>query len=110
MRHSSYDNKRYFDIPEAKPSWSKFFARVDIEKWLDGENIQTVNFSAKNREDNSDVSTTILDQAKCTYNQPYILPYVQAGEEGARYRIKLRVQTVELSYEEFYIDFRVQSG
>ena len=110
MRHSSYDNKRYFDIPEAKPNYSKFFARLDITKWLNGESIQTVNFSAKDREDDSDASTTVLDQAKCTYNEPYLLPYVQAGTEGARYRVKLRVQTVELSYEEFYIDFRVKSG
>lgn len=110
MRHGSYDNKRYFHIPEPKPIFSKFFARLDVSKWLESESIQQVNFSAKDVEDDSDASTTILDQAKCTYSSPYLKPYIQAGTEGARYRVKIQVQTVELSFEEFYIDFRVKSG
>ncbi len=111
MAHSGYDNKRYFDIPEAKPIYSRFFASLDVSKWLDTENIDTVNFTAKERvAAETDVSTTILDQAKCTYNSPYLKPYIRAGEEGKRYRVVIKVTTVEASYEVFYIDFRIKTG
>lgn len=107
----NYDEKRYFELSEPKPAFSKFFATLDISNWLETENISQVNFSAKERdEDGGDVSSTVLDPAKNTYTGALLKPYIQAGEEDKRYRATITVQTVEQSYEVFYIDWRIKSG
>ena len=107
-----YDEKRYFEITEPKPVYSRFFATLDIRNWLGSETIQSVNFTAKERTtDEDDVSDVVLDPDKNTYDAGgYLKPYVRAGVENTRYRITITVQTIESSYEIFYIDFRIKSG
>jgi len=106
-----YDDERYFQIGKSKPSYSQFFAQLDISSWVGTETLNSVNFTAKNKETGSDESSTILDVIKCTYTVGNILkPYIRAGVHNQEYRIKIKVVTAEESQEVFYIDFDVFDG
>ena len=105
-----YDNKRYFQIDLAKPTFAQWFAELDISQWVGQETLQTVNFSAKEKETGDDVSTVVLDQGKCTYATNVLKPFIQAGEDKTDYRITIQVETTEGSKESFFIDFDVANG
>lgn len=105
-----YDNKRYFQISLSKPTYAQWFVELDISQWVGSETLDTVNFSAKEKETGSDVSTVILDDVKCTYANNILKPFIRAGTDKIDYRITIECGTQEGSKEVFYIDFDVANG
>ena len=105
-----YDNKRYFQISSSKPSYAQWFIQLSIATWVGTETIKTVNFSAKNKDDDVDASDVVLDSVKNTYSGTTLKPFVRAGVDLNEYRVVIQVETNEGSKEEFYIDFDVANG
>ena len=99
--------KRTFQIPEYKPSYAKWFVKLDVSAWLEDETIDEVTLSAKKLSDGSDVSTTVLDTTKTVVLGSEIKPFIQNGTSGEEYRLTVKVDTEEGSSDEFYIDWKV---
>lgn len=109
---SNYDDKkRYFFIINGKPDFAEFFCIIDIEEWMEGDTIASVNFSAIDRDTGLDATSTVLDLVKSTYTSDrYLKPFIKGGDEGAKYRVQIQVTTNSDAKEEFYIDFTIKSG
>jgi len=101
------EGKRLFNLPDEKPAFSQWFATIDITDFLGTESIQTVTFIAIRENTGEDVSTVVLDQAKCTYSGALIKPFIRAGKPGATYLVEMRILTVEGSQEVFFLRFDV---
>jgi len=101
------EGKRLFNLPEEKPAFSQWFATLDITDFLGTESIQSVAFSAIRESTGEDVSTVVLDQAKCTFSGAYIKPFIRSGRPGATYLVEMRVITVESTQEVFWLRFDV---
>ena len=80
---------------------------VDITDFLGSENINTVAFTAVREGTGENVSTTVLDQAKCTHTGGLVKPFIRAGQPGATYLVEMRVETVEGTKEVFWVRFDV---
>ena len=81
-----------FVVPETKPPWDRFFISIDCSSWLGGDTFSSADFTAKDAEGN-DVSTTVLDQAKCTYSDTTLKPYIQSGTDGQVYDVIVKATT-----------------
>ena len=97
-----------FKVKQPKGTYERWFIDVGISNWLNGETIQSANFTAKEQGTNTDVSATFLDQGKCTNTATVLKPYVRAGTSGKVYLVFIRVVTVETSYGEFIIEVSVR--
>jgi hypothetical protein len=96
-----------FALSEKKHSWEKFFVDLDISSWLGTETISQVNFTAKDSA-GTDVTATFLDAVKCTYSGSVLKPYIQAGSDGARYYVIMKVTTNQQSYGVFILLVQVK--
>ena len=103
---------RVLTIEDPKPPGSQFLVEIDITKWLDGEDISSVSFSAKNMDTGETVTSTVLDAAKNTYTDKIIKPYIQAGSDGGRYCVTAQVTTSgsPSAVESWYIIFSVDDN
>lgn len=94
-------------IIQNKSSFERWFVDIGISAWLDGETIQNANFSAKNVETGADATADVLDATKNTYDASTLKPYVKGGTSGSVYAVLCRVVTVQESYGEFVVKFKV---
>lgn len=99
-----------FSVPHYKAPYERFFVVVDVEDWLDGEEIASVEFEAIDLADDSDATSTVLDEAKCTFTTTQLKPYIRAGSEGHKYQITAQFETTEGTRGEMRVKFAVQEG
>lgn len=103
---------RILTIEDPKPPGSEFLVEIDITKWLDGENISDVSFSAKDMDTGKTVTSTVLNSNKNTFTNKIIKPFIQAGSSGARYCVTMQVTTsgTPAAVESWYLIFSIDDN
>jgi hypothetical protein len=95
-----------FKITQPKTVYEKYFVDIELVKWLRGEIIQAISFSAKDIE--TGASADVVDSIKSTSYQTIAKPYIKDGTSGKSYRVSVKVETLEQSCGEFYLEFSVK--
>ena len=103
--------ERLFTIEKPKPSSAQWFVDILITKWLNGANISSVDFSAKNF-NTGESASNVIDSTKCTYTDKTIRPFIQEGTNKETYVVTMKVTTNETpaSKDEFYLKFSVNDN
>lgn len=102
--------KRDFVLNDPKPSFAQWFVIVDISEWLGStETIQSVTYTARCVENGDDVSSTVLDATKNTYDNTngHVKPFIQGGTPGYSYLVEMQVTTDQGSRDVWTLRFSV---
>lgn len=102
--------KRTFEIPDYKPSYAKWYVKLDVSAWLGDETISSVTVTAKNKTtgvDESTGTTSIIDTSKTTISGSVVKPFIQNGTSGEQYKMTVKLLTTEGSADEFYVEWKV---
>ena len=98
---------RHFVLSKSKPSTSEFPVEIDLTSWVGTDTIASVAYSAVDKADGSDVSSTVIDAAQCANTTLMIYPFIQAGTDKAIYVVTCVVTTTAGSIESFYLEFGI---
>lgn len=98
---------RVFYIRDIKPPYAQWFVEIDLTRFLAGETISSVNFSAIDTSDNSDATSVIMDPVKNTHTDSIIKPFIRGGAAGKTYKIKMQVTTNTDTKDEFFLNVQV---
>ena len=104
--------ERLFTLASPKPSYSAGFVHIGLTKWLGTESIDSVTFTAMNFETKQNVTSTVIDTAKCAYTATILRPFIQAGTDGETYIVTMKVGTngSPATKEVFYLKFTVNDN
>jgi len=77
-----------------KYSWEEYHNRFDFNGGLNGgEGVASAAMSVLDREDNTDVTTTLLNVINQKEEEGYVYFWIQAGEVGHTYKIICEAQS-----------------
>jgi len=108
----SKEFNRVFIIETPKPSEAQGYVPIDITKWLDGNNIASVAFTAKIKDTSEDVSATVLNDSNSTFTSKVLQPYIQAGTDGETYVADIVVTDngAPANIETFYLEWSIDDN
>ena len=64
---------------------------LDFTKWLDGESISSVQYSAVRLDTGADASSVVLVQNKCSNTTTLVKPWIKAGDPRVTYQVTVTV-------------------
>ena len=99
--------RRLWQIDGLKPSTSEFPVTLDLTKWLGGETVSAVTYSAIEVESGTTATTTVLDSTKHVNTTTLVKPWIKSGTSGKSYLVKLVVTSSGNAKDAFYIQFSV---
>jgi hypothetical protein len=80
-----------FKVIDPKDPSEGWYCDVDIAKWLDGDTIAAVAYTAKNVKTGADVTSALLSPTLSTFTGTHLRPYIQGGANATRYRVRALV-------------------
>ena len=98
-----------FTFDRIKANYDAAFVEIDIEEWLEAETIQSVTYSAVDAA-GGDATSEVLDLGRSGYSGSRVLPYVKGGIDLETYTVLCQVATLEGSFQEFRLRFRVREA
>jgi len=99
------EGQRDFNIPD-KPVFAAWPCPIDISRFLDGDTISNVGWSAT-KADGTDATADVFDAGKHTTTASEIVPWIERGEPGATYIALGKVTTSSGAKEVFSLRWTV---